>query len=101
MNSFDINYILNNFKDLDRYDLYVIPSQKMPCYSYPASLINQNEIPIEYKMLTSSSATKRVLNKHERVGQYDTYAIQFELMPCHSYPANLVNQFEISINSSC
>ena len=35
---------LNNDKHLGQYDLYAIPSQIMPCYCYPESLVNQNEI---------------------------------------------------------
>ena len=46
MNSSDTNYILNNNKNLGQYDQNAIPSQIMPYYSYPASLMNQNEIPI-------------------------------------------------------
>ena len=30
-------------KDLGQYDTHAIPSPKMPCYSYPTSLVNQNE----------------------------------------------------------
>ena len=51
-------------------------------------------------MLTSSSGTNYVLNKHEDVGQYGPYAIPSEVMPCYSYPASLVNQFEIRVYSS-
>ena len=40
----------------------------MPCSSYPASLMNQNEIPIEL-MLTSSYGTNYVFNEHEDVDQ--------------------------------
>ena len=45
--SFDTNYIFINNKNLGQYDQNAIPSQIMPCYSYPGNLINQNEIPIE------------------------------------------------------
>ena len=37
INSYDTNYIFNDDKDLDQYDLYAIPSRIMPGYSYPAS----------------------------------------------------------------
>ena len=48
MNSFDTNYILNdNKKNLGQYDQNAIPCQMMPCYSYPVSQMNQNEIGIE------------------------------------------------------
>ena len=47
MDSFDTNYIFTNNKNLGQYDQNAIPSQIMPCYSYPGNLINQNEIPIE------------------------------------------------------
>ena len=52
-------------------------------------------------MLTSSSGTNCVLNEHEDVGQYSSYVILFEVMPRYSYPASLVNQFEIFIDSLC
>ena len=38
---------VNGRKDLGHYDLYAMPSQTMACYSYPACLINPNEIIIE------------------------------------------------------
>ena len=47
LNSFDTNYILNDYRNLGQYDQNAIHSQILPCYSYPASLMNQNEIPIE------------------------------------------------------
>ena len=52
-------------------------------------------------MLTSSSGTNYVLNKHEDVCQYGPYMILSEVMPCYRYPASLLNQFEIFIDSSC
>ena len=52
-------------------------------------------------MLTNSSGTNYVLNEHEEVGQNGPYVILSEVMPCYSYPASLVNQFEILIDSSC
>ena len=42
MNSSDANY-----KDLGQYDLYAMPSQRWAGYSYLASWMNQNEIPID------------------------------------------------------
>ena len=48
MDSFDTNYIFTNNKNLGQYDQNAIPSQIMPCYSYPGNFINQNEIPIEF-----------------------------------------------------
>ena len=52
-------------------------------------------------MLTSSYGTNYVLNGHEDVGQYGPYVILSEVMPCYRYPASLLDQFEILINSSC
>ena len=46
MSSSDSNYVPNEH-DVDQYDPYAIPSEIMPCLSYPESLENQNEIPIE------------------------------------------------------
>ena len=42
-----INYVLNKHDYFDQYGSFAIPSELMPRYSYPASLVNQNEIPIE------------------------------------------------------
>ena len=85
MDSFVTNYILTNNKNLDQYDQNAIPSQIMPCYSYPGNLINENGIPIE---LTSSSGTNYVLNEHGDVGKYGPYVILSEVMPCYRYPAS-------------
>ena len=41
------NYVPNEHEDVDQYDSYAIPSKIMPCWSYPESLVNQNEIPVE------------------------------------------------------
>ena len=43
-------------------------------------------------VLMSSSGTNYVPNKHEYVGQYDSYAIPSKIMPRQSYPVSLVNQ---------
>ena len=47
MSSSDTNYVANEHEDADQYDSYGIPSKIMPFQSYPKSLVNQNEIPIE------------------------------------------------------
>ena len=52
-------------------------------------------------MSTRSSRTNFVLNEHEDVGQYGPYVILSEVMPCYRYPASLLDQFEILIDSSC
>ena len=41
------NYVPNEHEDIDQYGSFAIPSKIMPCYTYPASLVNQTEIPIE------------------------------------------------------
>ena len=41
------NYVLNEHEDIDQYGSFTIPSKGMPCQSYPESLVNQNEIPVE------------------------------------------------------
>ena len=46
MNSFNDNYILNDNKNLDQYDQNATTSKIMPSWSYPVSLVYQNEIPI-------------------------------------------------------
>ena len=41
------NYVPNDHKDVDQYGSFAIPSKIMPCKSYPVSLVNQNEIPVD------------------------------------------------------
>ena len=48
-------------------------------------------------VLTNSTATDYVLNEHEAVDQYGSFAIAFEIIPYQSYPKSLVNQSEIFI----
>ena len=52
-------------------------------------------------MLTSSSGTNYVPNKHEDVDQYDSYAIPSELVLYQSHPESLVNENEIPVELSC
>ena len=52
-------------------------------------------------MLTNSSGTNHVLNEHEDIGQYGSFAISSGFMPYKSYPESLVNQNEIPIGLSC
>ena len=52
-------------------------------------------------MLISSSGTNYVLNEHEDMGQYGPNVILSEVMTCYRYPASLLDQFEILIDSSC
>ena len=47
MSSSETNYVPNKYEDADQYDSYAIPSKIMPYQSYPKSLVNENEIPIE------------------------------------------------------
>ena len=47
MSSSESDYVPNEHEDSDQYDSYAIPSKIMPYQSYPKSLVNQNEIPIE------------------------------------------------------
>ena len=44
MSSSDTNYALNEHEDFDQYGSFAILSEIIPCYSYPASLVNQNGI---------------------------------------------------------
>ena len=46
-NSSGTNHVLNGHEDVDQYDSYAVPSKIIPCWSYPESLVNQNDIPIE------------------------------------------------------
>ena len=47
MSSSESDYVPNEHEDADQYDSYAIPSKIMTYQSYPKSLANQNEIPIE------------------------------------------------------
>ena len=52
-------------------------------------------------MLTSSSGTNCVPNKHEGVDQCGSFSIPSELVLYESHPESLVNQNEILIELSC
>ena len=41
------NYVPNEHEGVDQYGSFTIPSVIMPCWSYPESLVNQNEIPVD------------------------------------------------------
>ena len=41
------NNVPNEHADVDQYGSFAIPSKIMPCLSYPESLVNQNEIPVD------------------------------------------------------
>ena len=43
-------------------------------------------------VLTSSTGTNYVLNEHEDVNQYGSFAIPSEIMLYESHPESLVNQ---------
>ena len=82
MSSSATNYVPNKHEDADQYDSYAIPYKMMSYQSYPKSLVNQNEIPIELIVLTSSSGTNYVPNEHLDVDQYGSFTILSEIMPC-------------------
>ena len=50
-------------------------------------------------MLTISSGNNYVINKHEALGQYHTYAIPSKL--CYTCPVSLVNLFDKLNDLSC
>ena len=41
------NYVPNEHEDIDQYGSFTIQSEIMTCQSYPESLVDQNDIPIE------------------------------------------------------
>ena len=41
------NYVPNEHENIDQYGSFTIPFEIMPCQSYPESLVNQIEIPVE------------------------------------------------------
>ena len=57
VNELNWHLCFNEHEDVDQYGSFAIPSKIMPYQSYPESLVNQNEIPIELftnmKMLTN------------------------------------------------
>ena len=52
-------------------------------------------------VLTSSSGTIYVPNKHEDFDQYGSFTIPSKIMSCESYPETLVNKNEIPVELSC
>ena len=50
MNSSGTNHVPNEREDVDQYGSFTIPSEIMPCLSYPVSLMNQNEILFELRV---------------------------------------------------
>ena len=73
----------------------------MSCYSYPASLMNQNEILIELICWRTHLAQIIRSMIMKMLAKYGPYAIPSEVMPCYSHPASLVNQNEIPIDLLC
>ena len=57
--------------------------------------------PYWFIVLTSSSGSNHVSNKHEDADQYSSFAISSKIMPHQSYTKSLVNQNEIPIELSC
>ena len=55
------NQVREEYTDLGQYGLYTIPSKIMPCYCFPASLVNQHWTAID----CSSFGSNYVLNKHD------------------------------------
>ena len=51
---------------VDQYGSFSIPSELVLYQSYPESVVKQNEI---------------LIDEHEDVDQYDSYAIPFKIMP--------------------
>ena len=83
MTSLGTNYLLIEHEDVNQYGSIAIPSNITPHQSYPESLVDQNELPIDWViMLISSSGTNHVRNKHEDVDHYDPYALPYKIMPC-------------------
>ena len=101
-----------------------------PCWSYPESLVSQNEIhddiwlicntiwdnamlQASFKfgepkrnhywgiMLMKSTGINYVPNEYEDVDQYGSIAIPSEIMPHQSYPESLEKQTEIPTELSC
>ena len=52
-------------------------------------------------VLTSSSGTNYVPNKHEDIDQYGSFSIPSELVLYQSHPESLVNQNEIPVELLC
>ena len=72
-------------------------AKNLPVYKFGESKWN----PCWLIMLTSSSGTNYVLNEHDDVDQYSSFAIPSEIMLYQSHPESLVNQNEIPIDLAC
>ena len=114
--SYGTNHVLNEHEDVDQYGSFAIPPEMMLYQSHPESLVNQNEILFELTsssgttiwynatsnlswkcgeskwnpywliMLASSSCTNYVLNEHECVDQYGSFATPPQMMLYQSHP---------------
>ena len=74
----------------------------MPCLSYPASLVYQNEIPIDLSRKSTQLALIMSFSNMKMLT--DMAYLQYhpsEIMPYQSYPESLANQNEIPIDLSC
>ena len=45
--SSDTSYVPDKHEDVDQYGSFMIASKIIPCWNYPESFVNQNEIPVE------------------------------------------------------
>ena len=85
-------YVPNEHEDVDQYNPYAIPFYIMQCQRHPVSLVNKNKNPYWHITLMNSSRINYILNEHDDFDQYFPFAMPSKIMPCHSYPASLVNQ---------
>ena len=49
----------------------------------------------------NSFDTNYIFTNNKNLGQYDQNAILSQIMPCYSYPGNMINQNEIPIELTC
>ena len=91
------NYIPHEHEGVDQYDSYAIPSQDNAMLQLSWKFGVSKWKPYWVILLTSYSGTNYILNEHEGVDQYGSFAIPSELMLYQGHPESLVNQNEILI----
>ena len=100
-NSSGTNYVLNEHEDVDRYVSFynTIWDNAIPKPSWKFGEPKWN--PYSVIVLMSSYGTNYVLDEHEDIDWYGSFAIPSKKMLCQSHPESLVNQNENLIDSSC
>ena len=95
-----VNYIPNEHEDLNQHGIYnIIQDSAILQISrkFGGPALNT----YWFVTLTSYSGNNHVLSKHGDLGQYHPYVKSSEIISCYSFPASLISQQSIPIESSC